>query len=153
MSYYDYGMRGLAVQSLAFLAGAFLALPPSACCLIGKDSCCTRAKAEKIAANAEATPLRSCCQRHTAQVPADGNCQEHGAPAKAPVPTSPQLCCCVKTAVPVGPMVSVSHDLSLTPFAVVEPILVSTAATSRIFAVPVCDVSPPLHVRLCVWRC
>jgi hypothetical protein len=50
-------------------------------------------------------------------------------------------------------MVSVSHDLSFITFAIVEPVLVSAAANSGFPVAPFRDLSPPLHVRLCVWRC
>ena len=142
-------MRMAFTQSLAFLSVALLALPPSACCMLGPASCCSRAKKE-------AAPARACCQQRalaTSRSLAIARCSHTIQPQQDRTDSSGQICCCVKTAVPPTQVVSSPHDVSLNALEVPNQHSILSTNESLTLVSAWVDISPARHARLCVWRC
>jgi hypothetical protein len=131
-------------QLFVLFAGAMLLSPPSVCCLFGATKCC--AHAAVTASPEKALGTHSCCKQSSAK-----SCCSKGsdnAPAKH---RSGVMCCCAKT-VATPPALSTSIELPVwNPVAVLPNLQLQTLLNDDHLA-PSTELSPPLRVRLCVWR-
>jgi hypothetical protein len=131
-------------QFFVLIAGAMLLSPPSVCCLFGATNCCAHAAVKVSPEKVLAT--HSCCKQHSTKsccLKASDN-----SPAKH---NSGVICCCAKT-VATPPALSSPVDLPVWNPVAVVPNLHLQMLTQDVFFAPSIELSPPLRVRLCVWR-
>lgn len=134
--------------SLLLLSSVMLALPPSACCLLGAADCGDSVSDREHASYA-------CC-RHKQQF-APGCCTlvSETAPSQtAPPEPSDHACGCLIPEAKVPPVTkaAVLPALDWNPLASPAEALPLVAFAQLRDQDLGCDLSPARHVRLCVWR-